>query len=328
VPANRTAAANPKTKRIVTLARTAPLYGTTAGPAQAGIIATRPPARHGAPAIRRTEGTAMASVVEVFPRRPIALAADRARTRRRVLLLAATLVLAFPALYWGDQSWHGARLRADLRARGVRAAETLNAEGDCASRRSRLSGTERPIDCWFDLTYRLRPEEGGALRNAPVHLEGRAPIFTPPAIYDPQDPERVMLEPELERDMSWSELLGPFFLLLFPAATLLVFFATSRRGLAKAAANPEPLLVPVEKVIRQPNKLYLHTRAPGAVRPTVDVFPAPAMPLQVAGAADEQRVLALKSPNGRHYVLDADLAWLDLTDDERTRLLAAARGSA
>jgi hypothetical protein len=272
----------------------------------------------------------MAAVLEAFPRRPVGLARDPRRRTRRLLLLALTLVLALPALYWGYQSWHGASLRADLRARGVRAAETLNAEGDCTSRRSRLSGTERPIDCWFDLTYRLRPEEGGALRKAQVHLEGRAPIFTPPAVYDPQDPGRVMLEPELQRDMTWSELLGPLLLLLLPAASLLVFFATSRRGLARAARSPDPLAVPIEKVIRQPGKLYLHTRAPGAPRPVVDTFPVPLLPLQVpppSGAPTEQQwVLALKAPGGRHYVLDSELAWLDLADEERSRVLNAARG--
>lgn len=272
----------------------------------------------------------MASVLDVFPRRPIGLAKDGRRSRNRMLLLAATLLLALPSLYWGYQSWHSAALRADLRARGVRAAETLGAKGDCSSRRSRLSGTERPIDCWFDVSYRLRPEEGGALRQARVHHEGRAPIFTPAAIYDPADPGRVMLEPELERELSWSEILGPLFLLLLPAGTLLVFFATSRRGLAKAAQRPEPAIVPVEKVVRQPGKLYLHTRAPGAARPTVDVFANPAMPLLVqpppGETADRDWVLALKAPGGRHYVLDSALAWLELSDDERSRLLHAARG--
>lgn len=272
----------------------------------------------------------MASVLELFPRRPIALARDGRRTTRRALLLAVTLLLALPSLYWGWQSWQSASLRADLRARGVRAAETLDATGDCTSRRSRLSGTERPIDCWFDLTYRLRPEEGGGLRQAQVHHEGRAPIFTPAAIYDPLDPGRVMLEPEMARAMTWSELLGPIFLLLFPAATLLVFVLTSRRGLARAAARPEPLLVPIEKVIRQPNRLYLHTRAPGAARPAVTAFASPALPLQVPpppGDADQRQwVLALKAPNGRHYVLDHELAWLDLGEEERRRLLDAARG--
>ena len=80
----------------------------------------------------------MASVLDLFPRRPIRLARDRQRTTRRLLLLAVTVVLALPAFYWGLQSWQSASLRADLRERGVYAAETLDAEGDCTSRRSRL----------------------------------------------------------------------------------------------------------------------------------------------------------------------------------------------
>src|SRR6185295_19705492 len=132
------------------------LCGTTDCPEQAAIIATAARARHADRRIRRTEGVSMASVLEVFPRRPVGLARDRRRTGRRILLLVTTLLLALPSLYWGYQSWHSAALRADLRARGVRAAETLGAKGDCTSRRSRLSGTERPIDCEFDLSYRLR----------------------------------------------------------------------------------------------------------------------------------------------------------------------------
>jgi hypothetical protein len=272
----------------------------------------------------------MASIIDLFPRRPLGLRADPARTKRRILLLAASVLLALPALYWGYQSVHSAMLRTDLKARGVRAAETMDAEGNCTSRRSRYSGAETPIDCWLNVTYRLRPEEGGAVRTEPAHLEGRAPVFAPTAIYDPQDPGQVMLEPEMERPMTWSELLGPVFLLLLPAIALLFFFASSRRGLARAARNPDPVVVPVEKVIRQPAKLYLHTRMPGAARPCVDVFANPAMPLLVPpppdAPADQQWVLALRSPRGRPHVLDSELAWLDLTDEERSRLLSAARG--
>jgi hypothetical protein len=242
----------------------------------------------------------------------------------------AAALLALPAFYWGAQSAWSAMLRADLKARGVHAAETMDAEGDCTSRRSRISGEETPIDCWLNVTYRLRPEEGGAVMTAPAHLEGQAPIFTPTAIYDPQDAGRVMLEPEMERAMTWSELLGPIFLLLFPAGALLAFFATSRRGLARAARNPDPVIVPVETVIRQPRKTIIHSRLPGAARPRVDSFTAPDLPLVVPGPpgapADQQWVLALKASGGRHYVLDSRLGWLDLPEDERNRLLSAARG--
>jgi hypothetical protein len=274
--------------------------------------------------------SAMASLIDLFPQRPLRLRTDPKRTRLRALGLAASVLLALPALYWGSQAVGSAMLRADLKARGVRAAETMDAGGSCTSRRSRLSGTESAIGCWFDITYRLRPEEGGEERTAQAHLEGRAPIFTPTAIYDPQDPSRVMLEPEMERSMTWSELIGPIALLLLPAVALLAFFATSRRGLAKAARNPDPVIVPVEKVIRQPGRTTIHSRMPGAQRPHADTFRNPETALLVpppAGSpADQQWVLALKSPQGRHYVLDSQLAWLDLPEDERNRVLSAARG--
>jgi hypothetical protein len=279
---------------------------------------------------RKDGRIAMASVIELFPRRPLKVRSDSRRRRGRILLLGFALLLALPALYWGTRSIQSALLRTDLQAGGVRAAETMDAEGDCTSRRSRMSGEESPIDCALNVTYRLRPEEGGAVRTAPVHLEGAAPIFTPTAIYDPKDPSRVMLEPEMTRSMTWSELIGPVFLLLLPALALLVFFATSRRGLAKAARAPDPLIVPVEKVFRQPRKTVIHTRAPGAPRPVADSFTQPEMPLLVPGPAcapaDQQWVLALRAPGGRHHVLDSQLAWLDLSDEERRRLLSAAQG--
>jgi hypothetical protein len=272
----------------------------------------------------------MASVIDLFPRRPLRLRTDPKRMKWRIIGFAASVLLALPALYWGSQAVNSAMLRADLKARGVRAAETMDAVGDCTSSRSRLSGSERAIGCWFDVTYRLRPEEGGEVRTAQAHLEGRAPIFTPTAIYDPRDPSRVMLEPEMERPMTWSELLGPLFLLLLPAFALLAFFATSRRGLAKAARNPDPVIVAVEKVIRQPGRTVIHTRIPGAARTYADTFAkaetALLVPPPAGSPADRQWVLALKSPGGRHYVLDSQLAWLDLPDDERNRLLSAARG--
>jgi hypothetical protein len=273
----------------------------------------------------------MASVVEVFPRRPLALAKNSRRRNWRIVLLIVALLSALPAAYWGYQTWSGQLLRADLRARGVRAADTMVADGECTSRRSRLGNSSRPIACWFTVSYRLRPEEGGTERKAEMRLEGGSPIFTPPVIYDPEDPGRAMLQPEVERAMTWSELLGPIALLLIPAMILVAFFATARRGLAAAAANPRPLVVAIEQAIRQPGRIFLHTRAPGADKTMVDTFSAPAMPLLVSPPVDtsdeQQWALALKSPKGRHYVLDSELAWLDLTQEERSRLLNAARGS-
>jgi hypothetical protein len=272
----------------------------------------------------------MASVIHVFPRRPLKLAPDPKRRKRRLsILLLAALLAAYP-LYWSFGLWQESRLRADLRDHGARAADTRQTGGSCMSRRSRLSGAERPIGCTLEISYDVRDEHGGGTRDASLRLEGREPIFTPTAIYDPADPSRVMLAPEVERDATWSERIGPIALLLPALITLLVFFLTTRRKLAKAASSPEPVAVAIEKVIRQPAKLYLHTRAPGDARVVVSSFPNPEQPLIVptpAGApADQQWVLALRTPDGRHFVLDSALAWLDMSDEERRALLAAARG--
>jgi len=267
------------------------------------------------------------SVVDVFPRRPLALAEVPGRARNRLLLLLLAALLVLPSLYWGNIAWQRHQLRQDLRARGVPVAEAIDLDGDCYSRRSRANGRDTPIDCWLQLRYRA--EAGGEIRTADVHLDGGMPIFTPPAVYDPQDPGRVMLKPELDRDTDWDEALGPILLLLLPLGVLTVWFFGGRRGLAKAAADPHPLIVPIEQVNPQPGRVYIRTRPLGAARASVDSFVPPAKPLLVrppAGSPPEQQwVLALQGAK-RVYALDDRLALLDLTEAERSAVLAAAWG--
>lgn len=269
-------------------------------------------------------------VLNAFPRRPIALVTTPGRRRARIIGLILCLLLFGPSLYWGYKAWSGQALRLDLRDHGVLAAETMDADGSCTSRRSRLSGTETPLSCDYTLTYRLRPEEGGEVRQAPVHLDGASPIFTPSAYYDPADPGRVMLKPEMDRDMTWSELLGPIFLLLLPLACLAWWWGTARRGLAAAAANPNPLIAPVEKAVRQmpANRLILHVRPAGDTRAWITALGPGEEPLLVRpppGAAEgEQWLLALRSPKGKAYALDAGMKDLDLTEQERAAIRNAA----
>lgn len=269
----------------------------------------------------------MAGIVDIFPRRPIKLANVPGRAKRRIMLLVLAALLALPALYWGNKAWQSQSLRQDMRARGVEAASVSDSKGDCTSRRQRLSGSESPIGCEVTLTYELRPEEGGGTRTATLHLDGRMPIFTPRVYYDPANPDRAMLKPEVDRELSWSETIGPAFLLLLPAIALAFFFFGGRRGLAKAAADPKPLTVPIEKVMHHQNKLYVHSRPPGAERAVVDAFTNPATPLLVRppdGAPEGQQwALALMGAK-RPYLLDSQLADLDLTEAERSDVLGAA----
>jgi len=269
-------------------------------------------------------------VLDAFPRRPIALVTTPARRRARIVGLILCLLLFGPALYWGYQAWSGQALRMALRDHGVMAAGTGDMDGSCTSRRSRLSGSETPISCDYTLTYWLRPEEGGGQRQAQVYLDGGRLYLTPPAYYDPADPGRVMLKPEMDRAMTWSELLGPPFLLLLPLSCLLWWWSTGRLGLAKAAASPDPVIAPIERAVRQlpANRLNVHFRPPGDARTGFRSFGPGDEPMLVrppAGAADgEQWLLVLRSPGGQAYALDADLTDLDLTDAERAAIRNAA----
>jgi hypothetical protein len=270
-------------------------------------------------------------VLDAFPRRPISLAATPGRKRGRIIGLVICLLLFGPSVYWGVINWREAGLRADLRARGVMAAETRdNGGGTCTVRRARLSGNETPQGCDFTITYTLRSEEGGGERQAAVHIEGREPIFTPTAYYDPQDPSRVMLKPEIDRDPGFSEQWNWAILLLLPFAALLWWWLSGRRGLAKAAAAPDPVIAPIEQAIRQmpANRLVLTFRPPGAPRQSVTTLGPGEEPLLVrppAGAPEgEQWLLALRTPGGRAYALDARLRDLALSDEERTAIQNAA----
>ena len=269
-------------------------------------------------------------VLDAFPRRPINLITTPQRKRGRIIGLIVCLLLFGPSLYWGVVRWNEASLRADLRERGVMAASTGDAEGSCTSRRGRLSGSETPQGCSFTITYTLRPEEGGGERRGDVYLSGRAPIFTPSAWYDPQDPSRVMLRPEIDREPDWSQNATPFLLLFLPLAGLLWWWGTARRGLKAAAARPDPVIAPIEKAIRQmpANRLTIHFRPPGAARLYGTTFGPGEEPLLVrppAGAPEgEQWVLALRSPKGRPYALDAGLRELELSDEERAAIYNSA----
>jgi hypothetical protein len=271
-------------------------------------------------------------VLDAFPRRPIGLVTTPGRKRGRIIGLVVCLLLFGPSLYWGVVRGTEASLRGDLRERGVMAVETRDAGGGtCTVRRARISGDETPQGCDFTISYTLRAEEGGGERQGQVHIEGRSPIFTPAAYYDPQDPSRVMLKPEIDRDPSWSQQATPFLLLLLPLGALLWWWATGRGGLAKAAASPDPLIALIEKAIRQmpANKLTIHFRPEGQSHVSVTTFGPGEEPLLVrppAGVPEGQQwVLALRSPKGRSYALDARLRELDLTGEERAAIHNAAR---
>jgi len=267
---------------------------------------------------------AHAQLIEAFPRRPIALVkpAGRARTLRNALIII--LLLFLPGLYWGWSLWQDQQLREFLRTRGVE-AEVVDAQGSCWSRRQ-ISG-DAPRGCNLDIQYRLRPEHGGQVREADVWLDGRQPIFTPPALYDPADPSRVMLRPEAERDLRWSEWIGVPIALAIPFAGLLLWLFGRKHQLEGAVGDPKPLTVPVEKMVRRGDLLETWFRRPDG-KEMLQVFPQGKMPYLLNpppdAGSDRPWALALLSPRGRPILLDSELGELELSAEERAALLGRA----
>lgn len=270
-----------------------------------------------------------APVLAAFPRRPLRPVRTRDHRRKRLLGLGFVILLAVPAVWFFYDVWREAGLRADLRERGV-IADVLQSEGTCTSRRQ-ISG-DQPLGCNLTITYAVRKEDGGGSRTADVWLNGAAPrVFTPPALYDPQAPDRVMLRSEVDRGMSWGEVIGPGILALFPLLALLWWLASGKRALARAARNPDPVIVPVERIARRGTWLQVWFRAPSGGQPVVSEFPEGSGPLFVepkGGASlDQPHVLALARPGRTPVPLDRDLALLDFTDEERLALRHAAAAS-
>ena len=189
-----------------------------------------------------------------FPAARSASITTRQRRRGRIIGLIFCLLLFGPSLYWGYQRWNERR-PARRPARAWRhGRRDLDADGSCTSRRSRLSGSETPDRAaTMTLTYRLRPEEGGG-EPPGAGASGRrlAQLFTPSRLLRSRRTHpRVMLKPEMDRDMTWSESARPA-LAPAPAARLpALVVATGRRGPRQSGGQPDPVIAPIEKAIRQ-----------------------------------------------------------------------------
>ena len=266
----------------------------------------------------------MANVLDAFPKRALKPVTAPGYARKRILGLFITVLLVLPSLYLFNKVASEASLRRDLRARGVE-AEILDSDGRCTSRRQ-ITG-DNPLGCNLEISYRTEKDHGGETLTADVWLDGSAPIFTPPAVYDPQDPSRVMLKPEVERDAEPDEFILALVLLALPAAGLLLWFATGQGRLAKAARQPRPMLVRIERVVGQQNWAEYWVRPDGAgddVRALLPISQKPFLVQPPGGAAEGAWALALRDHKGRPLMMDEGLSSLDFTSEERQVLRAAA----
>jgi hypothetical protein len=227
------------------------------------------------------------------------------------------------AAYLGWGAWREAGLRADLRARGE-PAQVEHAEGSCTSRNS-ING-RNPVGCNFTVSYRIRSEEGGALREAQVYVPGEAPLVgTPPVRYDPLDPSRVMSEADVERDKPFMDWAVPVFLpAIFSVLGFFVWFALGDKTFARAAAAPRPALVPVTNLepIQSTGGIRVHFQRPDGRAGKRDFNGFSPLLLTVNGREQAVALLDLKD---RPILLSQDLRELVLEPEERAAILAAAR---
>jgi hypothetical protein len=271
---------------------------------------------------------ATSPVIAAFPRRPLELSDRAGRRKRRLMSLALVLLLFLPGIWFAWGVFSDMRLRSDLRERGVETS-VLSSEGHCTSRRQ-ITGDE-PLGCNLTITYEPKPEHGGGTRTADVWLDGSAPrVFSPPALYDPGDPDRAMLKPEVERNPGWDNLLGPFIPLVIAFIALGFWFLLGEGARARAGRDPRPAIVPIDRAERMGKWLHVTFQPEGAPKPVRDTFEGDNGPLLVAppggGSGERDWALALVPEKGRPCLIDAKLSRFDFTEEERGAILRAAFG--
>lgn len=266
----------------------------------------------------------MASLIDAFPRRPIGLSekAKGAQTTKVLLVLAAiplAITAVFVVLILGQFS-----LYRDLGERGVEAT-TLNLDGSCTTRR--ISGN---TSCYYAARYQLRPQEGGGEREGSVHFYQR-PITVmgslPPTLYDPQDPSRILTRDDLEAGVGTGYYAGIAAPLAFALLFLGLALAQKRKERRMGSAQGTPVLVPVTDVVRRMpvNEVSVTYRDPGSGKTKVFRFDPKVQPFLVTSGSGSEatEMLALRAEDGGLYPIDSDLAFLDLSEDERRTVLSA-----
>jgi hypothetical protein len=245
--------------------------------------------------------------------------------------LLTILVLSTPSIYFAADLVRQEILRDDLRQRGVD-AKVLDEHGECRSARNRYTNAVRSTGCTIQLSYQPRPEHGGEILHAKVSLlEEPYSSDVLPALYDPQNPNRVMLDSEVHRQLSGDEIALPIVSLSLPLLPVIAWIALGRFGFAAAARHPVAEIVPILGAVRvlRPRRLDVRFRRTSGTRTFVDSFMDAAEPLLVRNpdapdSATQQWGLALVGRRGRAYLLDRALVYLDLTEQERVTILQSA----
>lgn len=269
-----------------------------------------------------------AEAIATFPRRPLRLAATPGRTINRILLFGLSVAAAIPAAYWSVTTFQEGQLYARLKSHGV-AGQATAAEGQCRAVRLRLTNDKAQVGCDLDVTYRTAQEQGDRTFTSRVRYNGSDRNFPVDILYDPEAPDRAMLAQEVANGQGWTGYGIAGLLWLLALLPLILWRVVSQRGLAAAARSPRPVAVRVSHTVRvmPTNHLEVHfATASGKI--VHDIFDRPHEPLLLPPPSPEIEpgnwALGLEGKNGRAHLLDRELRFLDLDENERRAVLAAA----
>jgi hypothetical protein len=257
-----------------------------------------------------------------YPTRPLKLA----KRGSPLVGLIVVGLLFLPALISGGIALSNGLHAQAMQSRGVE-ADVLSGQSEC-TRVRRGAGAWRTTGCEVQVTYRVRPEHGGATLSGKTRVLNK-PLFTPRIFYDPANPSSIIDEAVMRRGLSGGDFLSPAMLLLVPGLAILALWLGGRASLAKAAQAPRWEKVRVTRARRLTPSNMIELQLEGASGKTFpSVLPKGLEPLLTPpppGAGGEaQWVLALVDASGRPYALDRDLQILDLTAEERAAALRLA----
>ena len=259
-------------------------------------------------------------VMGAFPRRPLEIKAGRQKIGASILWLAAALMFAVMTV------WNGTRAVQTLRS-DVAIRDTARPAPHVRITEFRCRGVILFVRCELTLTWDDRGSEQASHLNyfffEPIFF--RVPVSASPMM-DPARPELVTTDLGLHRigNRAASEIFMTLLLLLGTAGLII---RAVKPGTFDVDAMSGRALEPVALEFRGWGRgpTWRVTNAKGKL------FKWPVLKTDQPFFLDPERnlVLGLRDPVfGRVFPLDADLRFVELTPEERTRILEAARQGA
>lgn len=257
----------------------------------------------------------MHPVLAAFPNRPLAVRVPARTWPARVFAVFGALLFGACGIWFGISYLPGVVTDFSLRgvAQPVPTARVSN--GHCTTRKGILT------DCDVTLSRSIKGR-GEVSRNVSYFfVDFHTGNYTVAVMADPARPD--LLTTDMGLDYYWDRAitLAVFLAIMFglAVASLVALFAPNKARVLERALSGRPLTPTLAIPVTIQKNLW--TVRDEHNQRTAWPVPGKAIPFGVPGP----RILAVTAPGvGGMVPLDEDLSWLDLTDEERRRLHAAA----